>query len=177
VLDKLRPGSYFINTARGEVWTTPRRARGEGRAFASRSTCSPPSRKRRRRVQRSESRAAGVYGTIHRASTDQAQEAIAAETIRIVAAYKDRQGAETRQTLRKKTPATHMLVVRHRDRPGVSRMCSPPAVGDINVQETRERDLRGRRRRRARINLDGAPSPALLAKIQDGNSDISTFTS
>ena len=62
----------------------------------------------------------GVYGTHHiGASTDQAQEAIAAETVRIVASFKDTGQVPNVVNLAGRTPATHRLIVRHRDRPGV----------------------------------------------------------
>jgi D-3-phosphoglycerate dehydrogenase len=62
----------------------------------------------------------GVYGTHHiGASTDQAQEAIAGETVRIIRTFKDTGRVPNVVNLAKQTPATHMLVVRHRDKPGV----------------------------------------------------------
>jgi D-3-phosphoglycerate dehydrogenase len=176
VLDKLKPGSYFINTARAEVVDQaalekavrernvrvgldvfagePAGATGEFKsAFAS---------------------LPNVYGTHHiGASTDQAQEAIAAETVRIVASYKDTGKVPNVVNLAKKTPATHMLVVRHRDRPGVlAHVFDHLRSGDINVQETENVIFEGAQAAVARINLDGAPPDALLKTIQDGNADI-----
>src|SRR4029077_6340909 len=61
-----------------------------------------------------------VIGTHHiGASTDQAQEAIAAEAVRVIRAYKETGKVPNVVNLATQTPATHMLVVRHRDRPGV----------------------------------------------------------
>ena len=71
------------------------------------------------------SRLPSVYGTHHiGASTDQAQEAIAAETVRIIRSYKETGHVPNVVNLALRTPATHMLVVRHRDRPACSRTCS-----------------------------------------------------
>ena len=62
----------------------------------------------------------GVYGTHHiGAATDQAQEAIAAETVRIIQSFKETGQVPNVINLAQRTPATHRLVVRHRDRPGV----------------------------------------------------------
>jgi len=176
VLDKLKPGSYFINTARAEVVDQaalekavrerdvrvgldvfagePAGATGE---FKSALASLP-----------------NVYGTHHiGASTDQAQEAIAAETVRIIATYKDTGKVPNVVNLAKKTPATHMLVVRHRDRPGVlAHVFDHLRSGDINVQETENVIFEGAQAAVARINLDGAPPDALLKTIQDGNADI-----
>ena len=98
-----------------------------------------------------------VYGTHHiGASTDQAQEAIAAETVRIVASYKETGKVPNVVNLAKNTPATHMLVVRHRDRPACrARVRSPAQWRD---QRRNENDLEGAQAAVARINPDGAPS-------------------
>src|SRR5207245_3887936 len=116
----------------------------------------------------------GVYGTHHiGASTDQAQEAIAAETVRIVSAYKDTGKVPNVVNLAKKTPATHMLVVRHRDLPGVlAHVFDHLRSGDINVQETENVIFEGAQAAVARINVDGAPSDALMRQMQEGNTDI-----
>jgi D-3-phosphoglycerate dehydrogenase len=176
VLDRLKPGSYFINTARAEVVdqaalekavrerdirvgldvfaSEPKDATGEFKdAIASLNN---------------------VYGTHHiGASTDQAQEAIAAETVRIVSSYKDTGKVPNVVNLATKTPATHMLVVRHRDRPGVlAHVFDRLRSGNINVQETENVIFDGAHAAVARINLDAAPPPALLDQIQSGNPDI-----
>ena len=116
-----------------------------------------------------------VYGTHHiGASTDQAQEAIAAETVRIIAVLQDdRKGARTSSTWRSGRRPTHMLVVRHRDRPGVlAHVFEHLRSGNINVQETENVIFEGAQAAVARINLDGAPSDALLEAMQGGNQDI-----
>jgi D-3-phosphoglycerate dehydrogenase / 2-oxoglutarate reductase len=75
--------------------------------------------------------------------------------------------------LAKQTPATHMLVVRHRDRPGVlAHVFDHLRAGNLNVQETENVIFEGAEAAVARINMDGAPPPELLTAIQDGNTDI-----
>ncbi|HKB11609.1 MAG TPA: hypothetical protein VKD69_13190, partial [Vicinamibacterales bacterium] len=115
-----------------------------------------------------------VYGTHHiGASTDQAQEAIAAETVRIIATYKDTGKVPNVVNLARKTPATHMLVVRHRDRPGVlAHVFDRLRSNAINVQETENVIFEGAEAAVARINLDGQPPDGLLRDIYSGNSDI-----
>ena len=116
----------------------------------------------------------GVYGTHHiGASTEQAQEAIAAETVRIVTSYKDTGRVPNVVNLARRTPATHMLVVRHRDRPGVlAHVFAHLRTAHINVQETENIVFEGAEAAVARINLDGAPGPALCDTIKSGNSDV-----
>src|SRR5205823_5636948 len=81
-----------------------------------------------------------------------------------IASYKDTGKVPNVVNLAKRTPATHMLVVRHRDRPGVlAHVFEHLRSGDINVQETENVIFEGAQAAVARINLDGAPSDALLA--------------
>lgn len=62
----------------------------------------------------------GVYGTPHvGASTDQAQEAVADAAVAIIAAYAQTGSVTNCVNLEDRTPATHLLVVRHRDEVGV----------------------------------------------------------
>ena len=176
VLDKLKPGSYFINTSRAEVvdyaaLETAIRERNV-RVGLDVFAVEPPGGTGE--FKDGIVALQNVYGTHHiGASTDQAQDAIAAETVRIVASYKDTGKVPNVVNLAKKTPATHMLVVRHRDRPGVlAHVFDLLRGGAINVQETENVIFEGAQAAVARINLDGAPSDALLRQIQHGNSDI-----
>ena len=75
--------------------------------------------------------------------------------------------------LARRTPATHMLVVRHRDRPGVlAHVFEHLRRDDINVQETENIIFEDARAAVARINMDRAPSVAQLAAMESGNQDI-----
>jgi D-3-phosphoglycerate dehydrogenase len=116
----------------------------------------------------------GVYGTHHiGASTTQAQEAIAAETVRIIRTYKDTGRVPNVVNLSRKTPATHMLVVRHRDRPGVlAHVFGQLKAAQLNVQETENIIFDGAHAAVARVNLDGKPSPATLEAIRSGHEDV-----
>jgi D-3-phosphoglycerate dehydrogenase / 2-oxoglutarate reductase len=116
----------------------------------------------------------GVYGTHHiGASTAQAQEAIAAETVRIVRTYMQTGKVPNVVNLARKTPASHMLVVRHRDRPGVlAHVFEHLRAGNVNVQETENIVFEGAEAAVARINLDHEPAPALLDEIRGGNADV-----
>jgi D-3-phosphoglycerate dehydrogenase / 2-oxoglutarate reductase len=176
VLSRLRPGAFFVNTSRGELVDETALAdavkhRGVRAAldvfanepgaatgpFESELTSLP-----------------AIYGTHHiGASTDQAQEAIAAETVRIIVTYKDTGHVPNVVNLARKTPATHRLVVRHRDRPGVlAHVFDHLRERAINVQETENIVFDGAEAAVARINLDGKPDAAVLETIRRGNSDI-----
>ena len=176
VLDRLKPGSYFVNTARAEVVdhgaleraVRERQIRVGLDVFAGEPAGATGD------FKDPLTSLPNVYGTHHiGASTDQAQEAIAAETVRIVATYKDSGKVPNVVNLAKKTPATHMLVVRHVDRPGVlAHVFKHLRAGNLNVQETENVIFEGAQAAVARINLDGAPPSDLLTQIQDGNTDI-----
>ncbi len=170
LLARMKPGAMFINTARGEVVDhaalaaavqqkklrvgldvyahEPATATGE---FHDDLLSLP-----------------GVYGTHHiGASTDQAQEAIAAETVRIVRSYKETGRVPNVVNLAKRTPATHMLVVRHRDQPGVlAHVFDELREANLNVQETENIVFEGAEAAVARINLDGVPSEHVCARIK-----------
>ena len=114
-----------------------------------------------------------VYGTHHiGASTDQAQDAIAAETVRIVRTFKETGRVPNVVNLARQTPATHMLVVRHRDRPGVlAHVFDQLRAAHLNVQETENIIFDGAHAAVARINLDGPPPEDTLRAIR-GHADI-----
>jgi D-3-phosphoglycerate dehydrogenase len=176
VLDRLKPGSYFINTARGEVvdYAALEQAVRERDIRVGLDVFAAEPSAGTAEFRDTIASLKNVYGTHHiGASTDQAQDAIAAETVRIVSSYKDTGKVPNVVNLAKKTPATHMLVVRHRDRPGVlAHVFDHLRKSDINVQETENVIFEGAKAAVARINLDGAPADALLKQMSDGNSDI-----
>jgi D-3-phosphoglycerate dehydrogenase len=175
VLDKLKPGAYVVNTARPDVLDYKALAKAvkekgiraavdvypgepaEGKAeFASPVLGLP-----------------GVYGTHHiGASTDQAQEAIAAETVRIVKTFKETGGVPNVVNLAAKSPATHALIIRHRDRPGVlAHVFNTLREAKINVQETENIIFAAAEAAVARVNMDAEPTAAVIARIKE-NKDI-----
>jgi D-3-phosphoglycerate dehydrogenase / 2-oxoglutarate reductase len=176
VLDKLKPGSIFVNTARAEVvdYAALEKAIRERDIRVGLDVFASEPKDATGEFKDAIVSLKNVYGTHHiGASTDQAQEAIAAETVRIIASYKDTGKVPNVVNLAKKTPATHMLVVRHRDRPGVlAHVFDRLRSGNINVQETENVIFEGAQAAVARINLDGAPPDGLLEQMQAGNSDI-----
>ena len=176
IFNRLKPGSYVVNTSRAEVLDHAAlaeavRTRGIRVAldvFAQEPASSTGA------FSDPLLALPGVIGTHHiGASTEQAQEAIAAEAARIVRVYKETGKVPNVVNLATRTPATHMLVVRHRDRPGVlAHVFDHLRAGDLNVQETENIVFEGAEAAIARINLDGEPSAKLLQTIALGNADI-----
>jgi D-3-phosphoglycerate dehydrogenase len=175
LLAHARKGAYFVNTARGEVVdyaALEAAVQEKGLRVGLDVFAAEPSGAT---GTFSEAIVAlpGVYGTHHiGASTDQAQDAIAAETVRIVTAFKDTGRVPNVVNLAKKTPATHMLVVRHKDRPGVlAHVFEQLRAAHVNVQETENIIFDGAQAAVARINLDHAPAEATLAAVRQ-NPDV-----
>ncbi len=172
----MRPGTHFINTARGEVvdqaaLVEAMRSRGIRTGldvYAAEPTSATAEFTDKIAGE------ANLYGTHHiGASTDQAQEAIAAETVRIVREFKETGKVPNVVNLARQTPATHRLVVRHLDRPGVLATVLDAIKSEgMNVQEMENIVFEGAEAAVARINLDNAPSREMLDRLQAGNADI-----
>jgi len=171
----MRPGAFFVNTSRAEVVdqkaledAVKRGARAGLDVFAGEPAGGSGS------VDDAIFKLPNVVGTHHiGASTDQAQEAIAAETVRIVREYSDHGRAPNVVNLARKSPATHLLVVRHFDRVGVL-ACVFDLLKEagINVQETENVVFEGARAAVARIHLSQPASPETLERIRESNDDI-----
>ena len=176
LLDRLKPGAIVVNTARGDIVDYPALAaavRSKGLrvgldVFANEPAASAAD------FHDPLIPLPGVYGTHHiGASTEQAQEAIAAETVRIIRSYKETGKVPNVVNLATRTPATHMLVVRHRDRPGVlAHVFNYLRQDNLNVQETENIVFDGAQAAVARINLDGPPSASLCDRMKGENADI-----
>lgn len=176
LLGRMKPGASFVNTSRGEVVDHGALAaaiRDKGLRAGLDVFANEPTSATGEYADALLSMP-GVYGTHHiGASTDQAQEAIAAETVRIIRSYKDTGRVPNVVNLAKRTPATHMLVVRHRDRPGVlAHVFHHLRQAQLNVQETENIVFEGAEAAVARVNLDGEPAADVCARIRTENADI-----
>jgi D-3-phosphoglycerate dehydrogenase len=114
----------------------------------------------------------GVQGSHHiGASTEQAQQAVADEVLRIVAAFVEEGEVPNCVNLATKTPATHLLVVRHRDRVGaLAGVLDVLRAAEINVQEVENIIFEGAEAACARLRLDKEPSAEVLDQVR-GSSD------
>jgi len=160
----MRPGAFFINTSRAEVAdqaALEKAVREKGiRAgldvFAGEPTGGAGT------VDDPIFKVPGVIGTHHiGASTDQAQEAIAAETVRIAREYKDSGRAPNVVNLARKSPATHLLVVR-------------PVLGqdldrDRRVQRLVDREPDRGERARPDDSVSAIPADVLRGRPQGPN--------
>ncbi|HEX8852583.1 MAG TPA: 3-phosphoglycerate dehydrogenase family protein, partial [Pyrinomonadaceae bacterium] len=172
----MREGAYFVNTARGEVVDQAAlvKAMRERGVRAGLDVYATEPATATGEFADDIAREPNLYGTHHiGASTDQAQEAIAAETVRIIRTFKETGKVPNVVNLAARTPATHLLVVRHRDRPGVlAQVLGAIRAADINVQEMENIVFEGSEAAVARINLEAAPSSDTLDALRAENADI-----
>ena len=110
----------------------------------------------------------GVYGTHHiGASTDQAQQAIADEGVRIVRVFAETGTVPNVVNLARHTPPTCTEVIRHLDRPGVlAATLDAISLAGLNVQEMENVVFEGGEAAVARINVEGSPQAAVVEAIR-----------
>jgi D-3-phosphoglycerate dehydrogenase len=174
--DAMKDGAYFVNTARGEVVDQEalRRALREKDIRAGLDVFAQEPTGAAGEFADDIAREPNLYGTHHiGASTDQAQEAIAAETVRVVRTFKETGRVPNVVNLARRTPSTHTLVVRHRDRPGVlASVLDRIRAESINVQEMENIIFEGSEAAVARINLEAALPADALERLKADNADI-----
>jgi D-3-phosphoglycerate dehydrogenase len=115
-----------------------------------------------------------VYGTHHiGASTDQAQQAIAQEALRIIETFIQTGVVLNCVNLATRTPAKWQLVVRHYDRVGVlAFVMDQLRRANINIEEVQNVIFEDAAAASCRIQLTAEPSAELLSAIRYGNGDI-----
>jgi D-3-phosphoglycerate dehydrogenase len=115
-----------------------------------------------------------VYGTHHiGASTAQAQDAIARETVRIVETFLRTGRVPSCVNVARKTPAKARLVIRHYDKVGVlANVLGLIREAGINVEEVQNTVFEEAQAASCAIDLDDAPPPELLEKIRARKDEI-----
>ena len=108
-----------------------------------------------------------VYGTHHiGASTNQASDAVGEETVNIISTYLRQGTVPNCVNLETRSPATHVLVIRHADRVGVlAGILDHLRQAHVNVQEMENIIFQGAHAACARIQVDRPPTAETLAKI------------
>jgi D-3-phosphoglycerate dehydrogenase / 2-oxoglutarate reductase len=111
---------------------------------------------------------APVYCTHHiGASTDQAQEAVASEVVRIVREYRDTGTVPNVVNVRRGEIASHLLVVRHIDKVGVlASVLDVLKQEGASVQEMENVVLGGAKAAIAQISLDKPISPQAVTDLK-----------
>jgi len=172
----LKPNAILINTARGEVvdQAALRANLQAGKLRAGLDVFDP---------EPAESTAAfadpildlpNLCGTHHiGASTEQAQDAIAEEAVRIIQTFLRTGVVLNCVNVAMRTPAKWQLVVRHYDRVGVlAFVMDQIRRAGINIEEVQNLIFEGAAAASCRIQLDAEPTPDLPGNLKAGNPDI-----
>lgn len=174
--EALRPGAIIVNTSRGSVVDEAallKAIAGKGvRAGLDVFENEPGAAQGPWTSELAKS--PGVCGTHHiGASTDQAQQAIAAEVVRIVRVFQQTGKAPGVINLAERTPATRLLVVRHLNRPGVlAHVVGEIGRASINIENMENVVYQGGEAACARITLDAQPPAGVMAALASGSPHI-----
>lgn len=177
VLNRLKPGSYLINTSRADVLDHKALAV----AIAERGLrvgldVYPDEPAGGEADYRAAILQAGgvVYGTHHiGASTEQAQLAIAAETVRIVREYMRTGHVANCVNINEKSRARYVVVVRHRNRPGVlAHTLNEISQAGVNVEEMENVICAGAESACAQIKLSSPLPQDAIDRIRKGNEHV-----
>ena len=174
--DAMKPGAFFINTSRGDLVDQD----ALGAAMQSKSIragldvyAQEPGANDSKFTDPI-AQLPGLYGTHHiGASTEQAQAAIADETVKIVRTYRDTGQVLNCVNLAQRTPAKYLLTVRHQDRVGVlAHVLDALRGAEINVQEMENVVFDGAEAACARLRVDRLPPADLQEAIRLGNPHV-----
>ncbi len=168
--EAMDPGTFLINTSRAAV-VDERAARRAMDEKNIRFATDVPSGEPKEKEGAFEHPLAGhpnFYVTHHiGASTEQATEAIGQEAVRVVTTYAETGRVPNCVNLAERSPATHLLTVRHRDRVGVlAGVLDAARQAGWNVQEMENLIFAGAEAACARIRFDGEQDEATLDAIR-----------
>ncbi len=172
----MKPNAILINTSRGEVvdQSALRAALQAGKLRAGLDVFDPEPAEPTADFADPILDLPNLYGTHHiGASTEQAQEAIAQEAIRIIETFITTGVVLNCVNLAARTPAKWQVVVRHYDRVGVlAYVLDQLRRAGINIEEVQNLIFDGAAAASCRIQLDSEPASGLLSAIKAGNPDI-----
>ncbi len=169
-LARLKPGALFINTSRAEVvdGAALKRAIAEKNLRVAADVFDREPAGATGPFDDELGRANSVYGTHHvGASTEQAQSAVADETVRIVRAFIEAGQVPNCVNLAQRSPAAFQILVRHLDKVGVlAEVLGAIRRHEINVEEMENTIFEGARAAAARIRLSARPPAELLDELR-----------
>lgn len=176
VLAALPDGATFINTSRADVVDSEalHEEAKSGRLFVALDVFPDEPKGGEASFQSDLGKLPQVYGTHHiGASTEQAQDAIAQETVRIVDAFLNEGMVPNCVNIAERTPARYQLLVRHHDRVGVlANVLDKVREAGINAQEIENTVFEGAQAACCKIQLDSRPPDDVLERIRSRSDEI-----
>ncbi len=176
IIDQMKPGTIFLNTSRAEVVDESALADAVSAGTIRVGTDVFVGEPEEKKGEFKSGFAAlpGVYGTHHiGASTEQAQNAVAEETVAIIREYVQQGNVRNWVNRAKKTAATWQLVVRHYDKPGVlADVLGELKASNINVEEMENVIFDGGKTACATIRLATKPSDDVLKKMLSRSDEV-----
>lgn len=176
VLRSMRDGAAFINTARADVVDNVALLEelSSGRLFAGLDVFPDEPKGGETEWTSALTGLPNVYGTHHiGASTEQAQTAIADETVRIVEHFLSAGEVRNCVNVASKTPARFALIVRHFDKVGVlANVLGELREAGINAQELENTVFAGATAACCKVQLDHRPSEEVLARIRQRTDEV-----
>lgn len=176
LINKLKKGAYFINTARAGVVDEEALidAAKEGKIFAGLDVFNDEPEGKEGELKNELSKIRNIYVTHHiGASTEQAQNAVAEETFNIIKNYIELGETKNWVNRCKKTAAKYQLVVRHFDKPGVlARVLRLLSEERINAQEMENVIFDGEKTACCTIKLDSKPSDKIIKEMPQKEDEI-----
>ncbi|HMB93905.1 MAG TPA: 3-phosphoglycerate dehydrogenase family protein [Rhodothermales bacterium] len=167
--EAMKPGALFINTTRGAVvdeealqW-----ALNEKGIRAALDVFEDEPSYKEGSLDKTLAQHPNVYLTHHiGASTQEAQDATAEEAVRVITTYAETGHVPNCVNMAERSPASHLLTVRHLDRVGVlAAVLDEVRKADWNVQEMENLIFEGAKAACARIRFDGEPSDDVVDTI------------
>jgi D-3-phosphoglycerate dehydrogenase / 2-oxoglutarate reductase len=166
----LKPGALFVNTARAEIVDLQAlaEAANTGRIRVGTDVYTNEPEGKSTELHEELVRIPGVYGTHHiGASTDEAQDAIARETVRIVKRFVETGEVTSAVNLLLAPEVVGTLVVRHFDRVGVlAAVLDTLRKANINVETMENLVFSGGQSACARIRVSSWPGDQLLSELR-----------
>jgi D-3-phosphoglycerate dehydrogenase len=172
----MKPGAYFINTSRAEVVDEEalKKAMDENKLNAGLDVLLNEPAVKSGEFDDDIVKTPGLYGTHHiGASTDQAQNAVADETVRMLREYLSTGKVMNCVNLMQRTPARYMLSVHHRNHVGIlAGVLDIVREANINVETMENNIFDGAVGACARIQIDGKLDEKDLTRIQNSSEDV-----
>ncbi len=176
IIRSMRPGTIFLNTSRPEIADEAALcdAASAGQIRIGADVFMHEPEEKSGTFNSKLAALANVYGTHHiGASTNQAQNAVAAEVVAIIDEYLHQGTVRHWVNRAKKTAAKWQLVVRHFDKPGVlAAVLEDLKRSHINVQEIENVIFDGEQTACCTLRLDAKPSDETVSIIRSRHDEV-----